>query len=56
MDDEPDRVSERTIADMSFKMSKEWRYGFKLRALKEGISMTELLKKSFAEYVLNNPL
>ena len=56
MDKEPDRISESTIADMSFKMSKEWRYELKLRALREGISMTDLVKKSVAFYVDNNPL
>ncbi|MBB6414276.1 hypothetical protein [Mesorhizobium sangaii] len=46
MDDEPDRVSEpttsETIADMSFNMEREWHDDFKLRAVKERISMKEL--------------
>lgn len=60
MDDEPDRISEQTIAetiaDMSFKMDREWHDDFKLRAVKERISMKELFKKSYACYKRNNPL
>ncbi|AZO05601.1 hypothetical protein [Mesorhizobium sp. M2A.F.Ca.ET.043.02.1.1] len=56
MDGEPDRVSEREMADMSFKVRKEWHREFKLRALIDGISMTDLLKRSYAEYKENHPL
>ncbi|TGR08203.1 hypothetical protein EN833_18790 [Mesorhizobium sp. M4B.F.Ca.ET.190.01.1.1] len=44
MDKELDRISESTIADMSFKMSKELPYELKLRALGGGIFMTDLVK------------
>lgn len=56
MGHEPDAVNKGRIANMSFKMPREWHRRFKLRAFKEGISMTELLKKCFAFYIRHNPL
>lgn len=45
-----DKLKKR-IADMSFKMSLGWHYRFKMQALKEGISMTELLRRCFDLYM-----
>ena len=56
MDGQTNHISSRMVAEMSFKMAREWHRRFKLRALKEGISMTALFKKCFAFYILHNPL
>ncbi|WP_287305967.1 hypothetical protein [Mesorhizobium sp.] len=43
------------IADMSFKMTKEFRYRFKLEALKADLTMKELLEKIFSDYIGQEP-
>ncbi|WP_287320719.1 hypothetical protein [Mesorhizobium sp.] len=47
MPDKRNNGGERVIRDMSFKMSNEFHYEFKLAAHNAGITMKELLERSF---------